>query len=40
MGETAQLADFYEMPYKVEDSGENGKGDYLLIATAEQPIST
>ena len=40
MGETAELADFDEMLYKVEGSGENGEGDYYLIATAEQPIST
>ena len=40
MGETAELADFDDMLYKVEGSGENGEGDYYLIATAEQPIST
>ena len=40
MGETAELADFDEMLYKVESSGETGEGDYYLIATAEQPIST
>ena len=40
MGETAELADFDEMLYKVEGTGENGEGDYYLIATAEQPIST
>ena len=39
MGETAELADFYEMLYKVQ--GETpGEDDYYLIATAEQPIST
>ena len=40
MGETAELADFDDMLYKVEGSGESGEGDYYLIATAEQPIST
>ena len=40
MGETAELADFDDMLYKVEGSGENGEDDYYLIATAEQPIST
>ena len=39
MGETAELADFDEMLYKVQ--GETpGEDDYYLIATAEQPIST
>ena len=40
MGETAELADFDDMLYKVEGSGENGEDDFYLIATAEQPIST
>ena len=40
MGETAELADFDDMLYKVQGSDETAEGDYYLIATAEQPIST
>ena len=40
MGETAELADFDEMLYKVQGEKDNGEDDYYLIATAEQPIST
>ena len=38
MGETAELADFDDMLYKVQ--GEKPEDDAYLIATAEQPIST
>ena len=37
MGETAELADFDDMLYKVQGEKED---DFYLIATAEQPIST
>ena len=37
MGETAELADFDDMLYKVQ--GEKPEDDAYLIATAEQPIS-
>lgn len=40
MAETAELADFDEMLYKVQGEKTDGEDDYYLIATAEQPIST
>ena len=39
MAETAELADFDEMLYKIQGEKE-GEDDFYLIATAEQPIST
>lgn len=39
MAETAELADFDDMLYKVQGEKE-GEDDFYLIATSEQPIST
>lgn len=39
MAETAELADFDDMLYKIQGE-KSGEDDFYLIATSEQPIST